>query len=135
MVDPLRTFTAIVVGVAGIIMLAVAVMAFVRSRRLGDDILRSRMYLRSHLLRRGYFLFIVVSAGMFLLGIPISLGLDIPAVYYPIVAVFVMVTLDVAIVYFYFLAVPPETPVSAPLRRLSGLLGGLGKHDDRRNAR
>ncbi len=135
MVDPLRTFTAVVVGVAGIIMLAVAVMAYLRSRRAGDDVLRSRMYLRSHHLRRGYFLFIIVSAGMFLLGIPISLGLDIPAVYYPIVAIFVMITLDVAIVYFYFLVVPPESPLSGPLRRLSELLGGLFKHDDRRNAR
>ncbi len=135
MVDAFQTFTAIVVGVAGFIMLAVAVMAYMRSRQVGDDVLRSLMYMRSHLLRRGYFIFILISAGMFLLGIPIALGLEIPTIYYPVVAVFVMIALDIAIVYFYFLLVPRESPVSTPLRRLSELLGGLRGDDDRRNAR
>ncbi len=135
MPDPFQIFTALVVGIAAFVMLSLALLSYIHSRSVGEDVLKSMMYLKSHLLRRGYFIFIFVSAGMFLLGVPIALGADIPTTYYPIVAIFVMAGLDLAVLYFYFLVAPRKSPLTLKLQRLAGLLGGLQRDDQRRNAR
>lgn len=134
MPDPLRIFTAITMGVAALIMLDLAVLAYLRSRRTGEDVLRSAMFLKAHLLRRGYFLIIFASIGLLLLGIPLALEANIPSAYYAGAAVLVMGSLDLAVLYFYSLVAPQESPLGRQLARLAKLLEGVRRHERGRDA-
>ncbi len=133
--DPFRIFAAFVMGIASFVMLSLALLSYVHTRRVGDDVLRSRMFLKSHLLQRGYLIFILASVGMFLLGIPLALEADIPSLYYPAATIFVMAALDLAILYFYSLVAPKGSRLSMQLSRLAKLLGGGSRGEQGRNTR
>ncbi len=128
-------FTALVMGIAALVMLSLAVLSYIHSRKVGDDVLRSMMFLKSHLLRRGYFILIFASVGMFFLGIPLALEADIPTTYYPLAAILVMAFLDLAIVYFYFLVAPQESRLGQKLASLQRMLKGAPRNGQERNAR
>jgi vacuolar-type H+-ATPase subunit I/STV1 len=134
MVDQRQIYTLIAVAVPTIIMLTMAVLSYIHSRRLGDDVLRSRMFLKAHLLRRGYFIFILAAVGMFLVNIPVALDLDLPILFHAVMAVFVLTGLALGTLHFYLVVAPRKSQLSVRLSRLFKSGGDLKGHG-RRNLR
>lgn len=133
--DAFQVYTALVVGASAILMFSLAIVSYLRSRILGEDVLRSRMFLKSHLLRRGYLILIFASVGLLFLTVPLTLGAEMPWTYVLAAAIFVMGSLDLAILYFYSLVARWESPFAAIVGRLSKILGGILEDDTRADDR
>lgn len=118
-----------IVAASGVLMFGLAILSYLQSRTLGDDVLRSRMFLKAHLLRRGYLILIFAAVGMLFLAVPLTLGGQVPWAYVLGVAIFVMGALDLAALYFYSLVARWKSPLTAVLGRLSEFLGGFREDD------
>lgn len=135
MPEAFQIYTALIVGASAIIMFSLAIVSYLRSRALGEDVLRSRMFLKAHLLRRGYLILIFASVGLLFLTVPLTLGAEMPWTYVFAGTLFVMGSLDLAILYFYFLVGRWKNPFAAVLARLSKILGGILEDDARADDR
>lgn len=120
--DPYQLYTALVLGASAVLMFGLGLLASLHVRSLGEDVLRSRMFLKAHLLRRGYLLLVFASVGMLFLGVPLLLGASIPWVYVLAASIVGLGCLDLALLSFYFVVAPRENPLSTTLNRLADLL-------------
>lgn len=129
MPEPLQVYTAMVVGASAVLIFGLAVLSYIQSRSLGEDVLRSRMFLKSHLLRRGYLILIFAAVGALFLSVPMTLGEQLPWPYLLGGVIFVMGSLNLAVFYFFFLVARWKSPLAALLGRTSELLGGTREDD------
>ncbi|MFQ5837707.1 MAG: hypothetical protein ACE5HJ_02870 [Thermoplasmata archaeon] len=135
MAEQISIFALMAVTAPLLVMLTMAILSYIHSRRLGDDVLRSLMFLKAHLLRRGYFIFILAAVGMFFLTIPMALNLDMPAAFHLVAAILVMISLALGTLHFYMLVAPKKSPLSRMVLRVPSFRGGLKGDEESGNLR